>query len=499
MQNKKIKLTFLFLIFLFFGLLSLTKNSKAATYYVDASQINDSGNGQTTGTAKKYIESGIALMSSGDTLIINDGTYSTTNDQIVNMPNGTVGAYTTIKAANDGGAIITATDGFSFNANYVQIEGLKFSGTWQKTTDGNHIKILRCAFQGGPTSGNNINFAVGTSYVLIEDCWFYGQGGRYKILIYQADHIILRRCVIRQDAGWTVYESDPEAGVAVYESSNVSLQNVIVIDSTLNYTANYVGSFYQTGHGGNPSSNNVEYLGCISLNNKGQGFHNDTDDGGIGCNLTDFIVYANESGLNTSNTSTDMIMRRLTVGNLDDRGIQNWGANDITVYDSNFFNLIDATTRNSVTITYSNSYNPADLSGTGITNLNPITNGLLYLPRIENASTLKTGGQSNGQKGAQITKKMGTSGTLHGETGYNILTSEDLWPWPNEDRIKTDFASVSGGLRGFATSGNGLYGGLKTLTSYIWEYLGNSCPTEICNYGLGDITAPIAPSGLAVQ
>ena len=39
------------------------------------------------------------------------------------------------------------------------------------------------------------------------------------------------------------------------------------------------------------------------------------------------------------------------------------------------------------------------------------------------------------------------------------------------------------GNRGFAADGNGLYGGPITLTSYIWEYLGNPCPADICNYG----------------
>ena len=28
--------------------------------------------------------------------------------------------------------------------------------------------------------------------------------------------------------------------------------------------------------------------------------------------------------------------------------------------------------------------------------------------------------------------------------------------------------------------GNGLYGGPITLTSYIWEYLGNPCPVGVC-------------------
>ena len=39
---------------------------------------------------------------------------------------------------------------------------------------------------------------------------------------------------------------------------------------------------------------------------------------------------------------------------------------------------------------------------------------------------------------------------------------------------------------GFCADGTGLYGGNITLTSYIWEYLGNPCPQEICDYGSQD-------------
>jgi hypothetical protein len=461
--------------------LTVTATTQGNTYYVDAAAANDTGNGQTVATAKKYIESGIALMSGGDTLIIRNGVYSTAADQIVSLPNGSAGAYTTIKAENDGEAVITATDGFSFNAHYIRIEGLKFSGAWQKSTEGNHIKIMRCAFQGGPATGNTVNFAVGTSYVLLEDCWFYGPGGRYKILIYRGDHIVVRRCVIRDDAGWSDTKGDPEAGIVVYESFNVSLQNVIVIDQNLStYADSYVGAFYLTGHSGNPSSNNVEYLGCMSLNNKGENFHVDTDDGGVGLIFRDIVAYGTFSnkggGVDTSNTSMNMTVQRATLGNLL-LSVGNWGSRSITVSDSNLW-AGSGSYKGSVSTTYTNSYSPDDFTGPGITHINPLTNGLLYLPRIENGSTLKTSGQGGGQKGAQIVNKIGVSGTLHGEAGYNAETGQSVWPWPNESRIKADFAAVNSGARGFAV-GNSLDGYPQTLTKYIWEYLGNPIPADI--------------------
>src|SRR4051794_33142077 len=54
------------------------------------------------------ITKGIATMAGGDTLIIGNGTYA---EAIQGMPDGSAGAYTTIRAANDWGVTI---DGSGF-------------------------------------------------------------------------------------------------------------------------------------------------------------------------------------------------------------------------------------------------------------------------------------------------------------------------------------------------------------------------------------------------
>jgi hypothetical protein len=68
------------------------------------------------------------------------------------------------------------------------------------------------------------------------------------------------------------------------------------------------------------------------------------------------------------------------------------------------------------------------------------------------------------------------------ENGYG-RPEDSLWPWPNENIIKAEFAAYSGGglpgARGFAAPGNGLYGGPITLSSYIWEYLGSPYPIDV--------------------
>lgn len=115
--------------------------------------------------------------------------------------------------------------------------------------------------------------------------------------------------------------------------------------------------------------------------------------------------------------------------------------------------------------------------------VNPVTNGLMYLPRIESGSLLISTGSNSGRMGAEVLKKYGVSGTLYGETGYDTLTQDNIWPWPNEARIKADMSDVS--ARGFCT-GNSLDGTPQTLTKYIWEYLGNQIPSSI--YGITTTT-----------
>lgn len=464
--------------------LSVPVSAGAATIYVGPNETY------------KTIQAGFAAMSGGDTLIIRNGVYTgTSNSFSSGIKSGTASAYTVIKAENDGGVEVNAPFYYdSASTSYVQIEGLKFTYTSSiKGMSGNHIKYLRCAFVGGPSSGNVITFAFGGSYNLMEDCWVYGAGGRYKVLLYRANHNIMRRCVVRQDAGWTYDGSNPEAGICVYESSNISLQNCIVIDSTLTYSGGYVGAYYLTGHAGNPASNNVEYLGCMSINNtKGCAWHVDTDDGGVGLVFRDLVAYNNMASMVTSNTSMDMTIQRATIGNSTMYSFANWGSKTMTVVDSDVWNT--GQYKGTIGSTYTNTYNPAILSGTGVTHINPLTNGQKYLTRIEDATTLKTGGQSDGQRGANVMYRVGQDGKLWGEAGYNTVTATALWPWPNEARIKSEMASFS--ARGFCT-GTSRDGSAQTLTKYIWEQLGNTIPANIYA-GSQDMTPPSKPAGISV-
>jgi hypothetical protein len=115
-------------------------------------------------------------------------------------------------------------------------------------------------------------------------------------------------------------------------------------------------------------------------------------------------------------------------------------------------------------------------SPTSVLSGNPRTDGSLkYITRIEAASPLKGAGYNGSDVGANVLMRYGTDGTRIGQAGYNSLSSTSLWPWPNEDRIKRDMCANT--TRGFCSSAKRLDGSNTiTLSSYIWETLGNPIP-----------------------
>ena len=98
-----------------------------------------------------------------------------------------------------------------------------------------------------------------------------------------------------------------------------------------------------------------------------------------------------------------------------------------------------------------------------------------YLPRIEEGSDLKGSGYGGADRGAVIVKRLGVSGTLRGEPGWDAVTGDDLWPFPNEEEIRTLMRPYAlhgvNGRRGFCAD-------QQTLSRYIWEYVGRAFPAQ---------------------
>jgi len=495
---------------LYTSIILATTSVYSATYYVDTNSPNDNGAGSSSDPVK-YIGTGISMMSSsgGDTLIIKNGTYSSSQDSMSSFVSGTTGNYNIIKAENDSGVIVTR--GLSINnmAHHLQFEGLKFvSNNQNSISNAHHIKILRSAFEGGPLSGNNYTFGMGTNnpgesteYILIEDSWFYGPGGRQNLLIYKSNKVVIRRVVLRHDLGWSnVGKTDPEGVGTIYNSNNVELQNVIVIDSShnpANTGSEWVGGFTVVNNvssGGTCKDNNI--TGTIVLNVEGNGFEVGGDGQVLNIQFNDSIVWwsppssvgaGGASAISMNNPGYKTVTAtNMTIGNIAS-GVALWGGNNsnITLKNSILYGMnsfpIGTPSSGDGTITHSynncsnNANNNTCTSATGTVTFDPTANGLSHITRIENGTTLMTAGQSGGRIGAIITNKVGVSGTLWGDAGYNTITNNPLWPWPNESRIHDDMSSISN--RGFSAPG-------QTLTNYIWSALGNAPPSNIASIQL---------------
>ncbi len=394
---------------------------------------------------------------------------------MTNLPNGTPGNPITIQAENEGNAILTGGLSMAQGNQYLVFQGLRFHDTGQKAIVGHHIKFFRNEFKGGPATGNTVTVAIGTNdftpgaqYILMEDNWVHGYGGRYKILVYNSDSIVLRRVVVRHDGRDPIMDSNPMGDITVYDSSNVEVQNAIAIDDMTGSTTNtYTAAFYNVCNNttATPSTNHFR-RGVMAINPKGYLMGTEGQCATSNLHVEDAVLFGGNFGVSQL-SATNPQYRRLTIISPSGHGVGVYGGTG-----SSFSDIIvrGAGGRAFDGITPTNSVAFANAGGnTGGTIIDPFTNGLSYLPRIEAGSVLASGGTGGGQRGAQIVKRIGEPGTLYGETGYSATTTTDLWPFPNEARIKKEMCTDAGITRGFcATTGS--------LSAYIFSILGTASP-----------------------
>ncbi len=490
------------------------------TYYVDGSVADDSGDGSEI-NPKKYITSGLTLMSAGDTLIIKDGVYTGQNNIIgdfalprVYPPSGLgAAAYTKIQAENLGGVIIDGQYNWAAfsNVNNDQINHLLISGIHFRrgscgvfTLKGDFNKVLKSGFEDGIPESSDAecpiaSIAGGSSYSLVEDSWVWGKG-RYGLYTSSpfggTDHIVFRRVVVRMD---DVPFDRVTCGIQFYQADTNVCQNCIVVDSKPADSVTKIwGAFCTTALGGTLTPDN-SFVGSIALaNEQYDGMYPSATTGNT--TIENMVLWDNEGkGIGTTQLSEGTFnLGHITAGNNGDHAYRsNLGYPSTTqVKDSiavdnngNAFNYIDVV--DDVNL-FGNS--GVDCAGCSITNAietDPLvpadgfaSAALKYLVRIEPDSNLKNVASDGGDIGATILKRLGVSGTLYGEDGWDQLTGTDLWPWADESiwagKMRAYQANGVNGNRGFVESGNGLYGGPRTLTSYVWEYLGFPCPEGVC-------------------
>ncbi|HAM36342.1 MAG TPA: hypothetical protein DCP85_10510, partial [Elusimicrobia bacterium] len=519
------------------------------TYYVDASAANDSGNGSSS-SPKKYIASGISLLSSGDTLIIKDGTYTGANNMIgdyaspqVWPPSGTAGNPTTIKAEHMGMAVLDGQlnyPAFSNNnrnypsgkINYLHIDGIVFrngsGGAFSLMGDYN--KVTHCGFMtGGSADGYPAgeypiaSIAGGSSYSLVEDCWVWGKGryGFYTSSINGGtNRIIFRRIIVRLDSTPTGVMT---AGLRFYNSSSNIMQNCVVIDGNINPGSGSPEAI-ATGGGSSSGESNHLFLGNIVLNNPNMvGFCPEKLK--TAATFSHNVLWGGVNGFQQTQdwvTPAVLTLSNLTIGNNNFNTQTAWGADSahagigLRGNYSGTINLSNSIIQvpNASTAFYNGPTQASNshvylASGGGLGSGYPVSGyasfnnatqttlnnaGLKYLPRTEPNSTL-----ANAGIGTNILYQYGGSGTFYGDAGWNVAsTSDPLWPYPNEQFWAAKMAAYNGaganGNRGFAALASQ---SSTPLTDYIWTYLGNPKP-DIYGGAVVDTQAPGAPTALSL-
>lgn len=480
-----------------FAILLAPAAAFSATFYISPTGSDTTGNGSQSNPWKTSVKAFLA--GGGNTYIFLNGVYNYVDGNIVNPPSGTLAAPTVIRAQNDGAAIIdggSSRTGISIGQGetrqHIIIEGFKVVNTGEipaisiGSPDGtaiasqtNNITIRRTGAKAGIQAENDASWGLGSIRdSLFEDIWAWGEG-RYTFIAYGCTNVTVRRAVFRWD-GWgegAEKPNDPQFNLGVYDTHDSLFENILLIDRATSTSTGDLGGLYVPGNdNGNTapytSSNNNRFFGLVILNNQGAGIGVEGGSGAnnVGNSFTDIVVWANtEIGITVPKKAGNTSFNHVTVAKnpagtyFATPGItfnnslvwSNTGSGLSGVHSGDYNNVV----------ANGNNYNGGASAGVHSISTNP---QLKYVARIENGSPGDNNASDGGDRGANVIRRY-----VNG-----ALTTENLWPWLYQDRIKADMCA--GVTRGFCSS--------SSLTEYIWAYLGNANP-----YGNGPGVPPANP------
>jgi hypothetical protein len=437
--------------------------SVAATYYL-APNGND-GSAGTNGSPWATFSKAMKVLKSGDMLLIKDGTYYQSLDVAVS---GTQGSPITIKAEDDGQAIIDGQGarvpcrvyGSDTNRFHdINIEGIVCQNSSSEVFQvfwADRVNVRKVSAYNAEPTGNYQTFSTfHATYVLYEDC-IAGGTARVMFNVYRSQYCTVRRCYGYQTEGQTGTPRSTAFGVQIYGSDNCVAENNVMKKNTA-YSQVFSG-IQVWANTGDTSANNNTVVGNVVIDSSALAYAADS---------AVYKIYGNTFDNNVSIASTgsrcfeaaDGGTPHTVVNHLTCIGGANltrgWNMKSFHEYYTKETGWINgATLKNSsfmgigrdiglyvqssdpyqgtFTHTYNNFYGAGLLySGT--------TAGIGEVNRNPSYDTAKYG------KGAYLMVPPALQG--RGEGGSDIgaevlyqyqdgkLTNEPLWPWPTEDRI----------------------------------------------------------------
>ena len=285
----------------------------------------------------------------------------------------------------------------------------------------------------GPLDVGTNDHANGNTDNLIEDVWVWASGQRIIAINYRADRNVWRRVIVRGDGCGTAAcagSGNPNVGVTIYDSSDVSFQNVLVLDRVLASGDSPYADFACAQHTPNQYLwGRNEWLGVVSLNAPDQALYCEPDQvigGAVSGTIRDSLLW-NGYGLNLARQGRFVV---------DGVTVTNKGAGDgvriapelsgsgttvsrVTVGGSGRYavNSAVAPSNCNVSGSWQSAYNQTACSGTGT------------------AAPVWT-----------LPQRYGVDGTRYGDAGVNAPQGA-LLPYPNDSRIRAEMCANT--ARGF--------------------------------------------------
>jgi hypothetical protein len=448
----------------------ITTTVSAANYYI-APNGSDNNSGLSTSSPLKTFESAWEKIFPGDTLYLMDGTYTPSNSTktgIVrpNRRDGQPGAPITIKALNDGKAIIdgqyqkipvqlgqvwAGSDPATVFGNYFVVEGIvaKNSSAMVWWIVGSNSILRRVSGYNANRDTNNHVFGFSGYNNLLEDCVAAGSG-RKMILIFQGERRnIIRRCF----AGWQEWRGADFCPGHIPWGENIETYNSSynIIENSIAYgrTPRPGGGINVFGQSGSDAIGNRVY-GSIAMN--------------VGLNWNSSTIiwpcpYPDSSC--TTCWSPNWLHHRsgFGLGNPNGGSINNNVFQDIFSYSSGGLgfnvNVPSSGTQNQmIRATLVNNGVATNVMAQGCANPDDLRcekNRSIQLPKLTAFSVFQDnkiqctsaqepscGGSGFKGQGAKIKYRYESYFDANNNPVIN-LTDIPLWPWPMEERIMEEF------------------------------------------------------------
>ena len=411
------------------------------TFYLSPSG-NDSHSGVKESEAWATFDHAWNFLFPGDTLILMDGIYH--QSLFPNVRDGEPGKPITIRAKNDGKAVIEGDDvrvpvklGQWANpgiGNYFTIEGIIAQNSSEEVYIiwGSNNTLRRVSGYNANKDQNTHVFTIAEAHNnLIEDCVASGTG-RKMVLIWGGSHNTIRRCFtnwVRYDARFFPYWPWGE-DLEIYNGSNNIIENSISYGSPPQ-TAVSLYANIDSANGSNPYSNDNKILGVMAIQN---GVFKDGTFWEWGVTRpqpTDETV-VNEShlwagsqiGFGTIMWGEQSLIKNTLYQDIFSYQNAGLGFSEYANYDQKSVNTI----MNRATIINNGLNAPSGDGGPG-------TNVKIDQFSHYTITNSRIGGTSYNGEGAKFIHRY-VDGVL--QDGTNGTSAEFLWPWPMQNRVLTE-------------------------------------------------------------